>query len=175
VELRIQSTPPPHGPERFIRRLAAGQRLYVTVLSRSLWGVWTHWFGAKSGPCYRDKKSCDGCKRGFPARWKGFLCCLNLENKHVEFCELTPLAAENLLAQVPKGQSLRGLRLTLERGKGDKARLKCIITGVALNQCDLPKEETPEKTLVALWGTPEIDIRLPASETIKLDTETQAG
>lgn len=150
--LNRQNRPPDPGPEMLILRLRAGQRIVATILSKALWGVWTHWAGKRSEPCFGDKADCPGHKRGLPLRWKGYLHVFDHTKKKEGFLELTPVSAESLLDQVGNDSPLRGERIQVIRGGGDKARLTVELLAAIKEGVVLPPEKDPEKTLRALWG-----------------------
>lgn len=150
--------PPRPGPEMQVVRLKAGQELHATVLSDALWGCYVHWNGSRSEPCYADKKQCPGHKRGLPLRWKGYLHVVDNHRQTECFLELTPLAADQLIAQVGTGEPLRGQRLSMRRMSGDKARLKVTLLAhhTAVSKAELPRAKDPYATLVKLWGIADI-------------------
>jgi hypothetical protein len=155
-ELRIQHDPPPRGPELWIRRLKANEVVPVTILSSSLWGTWTHWNGQRSGPCFRDKKDCQGCKAGLPRAWKGYLHVGNNHNRKEEFLELTKIVALALRDEIGPGKSYRGMCVRFSRGKGDKAGLFFEVQSQPVEGAKLPNEKSPLQTLITLWGVPNV-------------------
>ena len=152
LPLNRQNHPPRGGPSMPIRRVKAGQRKQFAILSRSLWGVWTHWNGKQSEPCYQEKKQCGGCKRGLPKRWKGYLHAYDFMDKEECFLELTPLACDQLLAQAGDKEPLRGNRVLVERGAGNKARLTVTMLTPVQSVSSLPAEKDPQSALQKLWG-----------------------
>lgn len=154
--LNRQDRPPRGGPEMLVLRLKAGVTKLFAILSPSLWGVWTHWAGSKSEPCFQDKKSCSGCKRGLPKRWKGYLHCWDYHDKREVFFELTPLAADAILEQCGEDAPLRGNRIQVVRGAGDKARLKVTVLSAVPRDQVLPEAKDPAKTLSKLWGMDDV-------------------
>jgi hypothetical protein len=147
-----QHTPPNPGPEIPIERVKGNDQKCYVVLSPALWGVWTHWAGDRSEPCYSEKKDCPGCKKGLPRRWKGYLHVFNRQTGREAFAELTPLSAENLLAQVPDGSHLRGLRLTLKRTAARNGRLVVLLDpGVQQIPRGIEAKD-PCGVLCKLWG-----------------------
>jgi hypothetical protein len=146
-----QDTPPRSGPELPVVRLKASGSTMVVILSASLWGIWTHWNGSKTEPCYREKKQCPACKKGLPKRWKGYLHCWDYAKKREIFLELTPTSADQLLSQCGKDVPLRGNRMNVNRGAGDKARLRLTVL-TAVPPAELPAGRDPEVTLQKLWG-----------------------
>jgi hypothetical protein len=153
--------PPPNGPELLIIRLRAGKKLTCVILSHALWGVWTHWNGSRSEPCFSEKSHCNGCKRGLPKRWKGYLHVWDFERRRQVFVELTPTAAESINNQVGLGSVLRGYRVSLERMKGDQSRLIVHVHPMHPDVESLPSAKDPDATLRKLWG---VDRRVASDE-----------
>lgn len=150
--IRREDTPPIAPRTLTLVRLKAGEQLTARILSPSLWGLWTHWNGAQSLPCFRDEKKCDGCKKGWPSRWKGFLHVLRVENRRQIFVELTSHAASMFLDQVPDRHALRGLRVLFERSRGgDNGRLRLTLLSTDSANLDLPAALDPLATLDNLW------------------------
>jgi hypothetical protein len=145
-----QNVPPRPGPKIEIRRLRAGQTSTVVILSKSVWGVWTHWNGKVTEPCYEEKKKCPGCKKGLPKRWKGYLHCYDFNRRDECFVELTPISADAMACQVQAGDSLRGYRFRLQRANGDKARLSVTLLP-SVEIPDLPAEKDVQVVLCRLW------------------------
>src|SRR5476651_711186 len=69
----------------------------VVVLSSSLFGVFTHWTGARTAVCDSPTEKCECRHEGKPRRWKAFLHCYELHTKTSFFVELSDLAASKLL------------------------------------------------------------------------------
>ena len=147
---------PPSGPETPIVRVKTSGEHHFRILSRSYYGLWIHWNGQRSEGCFEDRQECSGCKRGLPRRWKGYLHCLAAERNGADcFLELTPVAITSLLAQCPKGESLRGLRLNVRRTSGgEKGRLRVLVLGDINPGKGLIEEKDPYNTLRKLWGLP---------------------
>lgn len=171
VPLRRQDAPPKSGPDIFVRRLRAAEKLTVQLISPSLWGCWVHWAGDHSEPCLEDKKKCPGHARGLPVKWKGYLHVINLHNRREEFLEMTPYSANMMLDQVEADVPLRGYRLQCERGKGDKARVKVLVLPCLTEASGLPQPVDPYKTLCNLWSCQGIDLRIYTSN---VDCEREA-
>lgn len=172
MKLNRQDRPPRVGPELWIRRLKASETLQCTIISASLWGCMTHWNGRSTEPCYESKKECPGHKRGLPTRWKGYLHVWDEGKAEECFLELTPVAADNLLAQVMQGEPLRGQRLKVERLKGNKARLRVTLlahyTALRVGR-DLPPPKDPHNTLCKLWGLSDVVVTPMAESVIPLE------
>jgi hypothetical protein len=151
-QLNRQDRPPKSGPDLWIRRLKKKQWVIVTILCDSIWGVYVHWNGSKTEPCFEDKKKCPGHARQLPLRWKGYLHVWDHERKEECFLELTPLSAEQLLEQLGQLCGMRGSRCRVERMDGDKARLRVTLLGAGDHHGELPAEKSPLPTLSKLWG-----------------------
>lgn len=58
---------------------------------------------------------------------------------------------EEISTQVGLGQSIRGMRLKLKRGRGEKARVKVEVQAPLVGGPELVDERSPEETLRKLW------------------------
>lgn len=154
-DLRRDDVPPPAGPEAEIVRIKSANPHWFVILSASLWGVWTHWNGKRSEPCTGDTKLvCEGHKREYPLRWKGYLYCYSHEHRKHVFLELTPVAAQSILDQLPTGENLRAYRLEMKRSSDAKgSRLKATVHPPLRKPDELPKAEDPERHLWKLWNS----------------------
>lgn len=159
--LDVDHAHPPSGPQHFIRRVKANQKIDFVCYSKAIWGCWTHWDGRRSHPHLKRKDLCMGCKHGWPKRWKGYLDCFNVDCKQREFVEVTPGVCEFFDAELPAGESLQGQRFELRRGAGDKARF--VVTFRTPMQtikpnwvCPQPLD--PKQTLLELWQLNDIKL-----------------
>lgn len=144
---------PPRGKETLhLMRLKAGDELLCHCVSQAVWGLNTHWAGNHSEPCFKDKKKCDGCKKGLPHRWKGFLHVIRCSDRKEFFVELTSTATALLHDQVPDREQLRGFRLKIYRGRGgNNSRLKAELYGDKSLDLRLPEPRDPLPTLQKIW------------------------
>jgi hypothetical protein len=78
--------------------------------------------------------------------------CLLDNERRQGFLELTPISAEQMLAQTPAGQPLRGWQFEAKRLSGDKARLNVRLRNPSRCSYSLPLPIDPESTLMRLWG-----------------------
>lgn len=83
---------------------------------------------------------------------------VNAENRKQVFLELTPTAARCILDSLSDEKSLRGTRVKVTRGKGDKARLQVQVVGRLSDDAKLPEGKDPYQTLSALWGLNPADL-----------------
>jgi hypothetical protein len=147
-----QDVPPEPGPKMWIVRLKKNEKVHCTILSKSMWGILTHWNGKNSEPCYEPADTCPGCQRKMAQRWKGYLHIYDHELRRDRFLELTPSAARSIVEQCDTNFPLRGQRVQVRRMNGDNARLKVEVQARLHDDFQLPEEKDPLPTLMALWG-----------------------
>lgn len=152
AELNRDDRPPKAGPKWWIERIGAGREGLFTIFSRNIFGVWTHWQLHGSQPCFNRKEDCEGCKRNFPRRWKGYLHAYDHHAKRQCFLEITPIVAESIQQQLGEDQPVRGYRLKMKRGNGPKARVKVEVLAPLGGGPELVEEKFPEETLRKLWS-----------------------
>lgn len=151
-EFARDNVPPKREGELWIERMKANGRKQFTIYSRHLWGIWTHWDGKRSQPCYKDKKKCLGCGKGLPTRWKAYVHAYDHIKRMQVFVELTPTASRSLLDQIGKGLALRGVVMTLQRTAAQNGRLNVHLDKVTDATMHLPAEVDPFQTLCSIWG-----------------------
>jgi len=154
AKLCTQGVPPKPGPRIEIVRLKANQTAELTIYSPAVHGIWTHWIGSVSAPCWEPRAKCEHCKNNAPRRWKGYLFCWHQGLSDNIFIELTPASTKSIMDVVGPVASLRGYRMFLQRGNGDKAWLKVVLRSRFQDVSDsvMPDDVSPEKTLRQLWG-----------------------
>jgi len=152
--LRTCDKPEKSGPGIWVRRLKASEAVHVTVYSNALQGVWIHWNGHTSEPCYSPVRECPGHRRNLPAKQRFYMHVFNHHKRREEFIELPAGAAENVLEFFPQGMTLRGCRLTLTRGGGAKAHLKVEVLPPIDTTVSgpLPQAKDVHETLCQLWN-----------------------
>jgi len=151
LPLNRSNVPPRPKDVLWIERLKGTESLRFTCYSKSFWGLWTHWSGSRTVPCFENHDHCIGGHDEATMRWKGYLHGWSQRKNRVCFCEFTPGAARELLEQVPDRQSLRGLHLIVSRTKTSKGRLHCSIDGVPLHASRIPPEADPMASLWHMW------------------------
>ena len=153
--LNRQDEPPEPGPETLIIRVSPKLGVDGIILSKSLFGVFTHWDGRRTRECTKNSETCAGCLAHLEQRWKGYLSILSsVHRKHV-FLELTPTAARKLLDQVDKDKPLRGFRIRVGRtGESMKGRITVDVMPCSVPIEALPQGQDPEAILRKLWGWP---------------------
>jgi len=160
MTLKLSSVPPRDPATLHVERLKAGQELLCHAVSQSVFGLTTHWneSGRHSLPC--TSVNCPGCKKGLPARWKGFLHVIRCSDRKQLLVELTSTATALLHDQVPQIDQLRGYRLRIYRGRGaDNSRLRCELYGEKMQGLVLPSEIDLIPSLRKIWrGVPDLDL-----------------
>lgn len=166
--LSRQDEPPRPGPNLPLMRVGANGVVRFLILSSRMFGLWTHWINKKSMPCVEPSSKCEGCKVGACRRWKGYLHAVNMHNRQEGFLELTPIAAQQLLQQAGIASVLRGLQVQVQRGGGDKARMKIDVqySRPLLSSDPIPEEKSPEVTLNELWGRSGFRLRRPEDDDL---------
>lgn len=150
---RRDDQPPRVGPTMLIFRLKKREGGTFAVFGSKVHGFWTHWAGMASEPCTEPLSECIGHQREWPLRWKGYLHVHFQERGEEGFLELTPAATNEICLLLGGTDELRGSRLRIQRGEGDKARLKVSILArwKAVVGTEIPPEKDPEATLQKLW------------------------
>lgn len=154
---RRMDNPPSAGRVMQIRKVRESETLTCAIVSRSITGCRTHWNGKQTVPCFAEKRKCEGCRLGYPARWIGFLHVCNLDGSGAEFLELTTISANRLLHLQGDRPDLRGMIITVNREGGKKkAPLKVAAHPDCLDPQKLGKALEPWPTLQRLWRLNDI-------------------
>lgn len=151
---RREDSPPPAGPRLKIIRPKAAESFNVAILGSRVHGFWTHYHD-RTEPCTEPKDQCEGCKRQWPSRWKGYVHALQEPGMIEGFLELTALGRERVLDLVGGEAMLRGSRLKIQRGGGVKTQLRFMLLRGWNGEhagCEIPAEVDPIETLHALFS-----------------------
>ena len=170
TEYRTAEIPPEPGPRDHVIRVRAGEDYRFICLSRSLWGVWTHWINDRTEPCIVPRDKCRGCQKQAPSRWKGYIHVCYQGKNSPAFLEMTPITARMLLNICEPGCDLRGIVFKIERGRGSKAHMHVGLANVRYAGNDLPQERDPKAVLATLWQMPNRKARF-AEPRVELGTE----
>ena len=146
--------PPTGRPQMWVERLKANATYQCTILSEAPYALIVHYANKRSSPHLKDKEHCPGCVRKEGMRWKLYLHVLNHHKRQEEFLELPTIAGETFLSFFPKGTMIRGQRIQLTKGNGDKTRVNISILPPLCSpgSSSLPQPKDPKKTLIELWG-----------------------
>jgi len=157
--LDVQNEPPDTGPGVEILRLRGGQSLQAILLT-DVYGLWVHWDGRHTQPCFKNHEKCPGHLKEWPRKWKGYFDVLTLGNSGLRgFMEVTPTVVRSLWAQTGQKIGFRGLRVKLSRGNGNKAHFKISVEPPCEVRGKLPEGTDPYPILAKLWGLPKTGIR----------------
>lgn len=137
-----------------IKRIKSSEPTTYACLSKSIFGQFVHFHGGRSNECFADKKKvCDGCTRGHPIKWLGYLHVQQAGMDSTCFIEITNIAWHLLEAQAPKGISLRGMMFRIRKTKGGaKGRFIIEVLERRLDEVMLPDEKDPYPVLKFLWS-----------------------
>jgi hypothetical protein len=160
-QYRRDDTPPPSGPKLKVIRIKANEGCNVALFGTVVHGFWTH-YGGRTEPCTEPREHCEGCQKQWPSRWKGYVHCLREDTLQEGFLELTKLNRDTILSHTGSEKLMRGSRLKLQRGKGDKTALRMLLLrgwGAEHPGEEMPEEHDPEDTLRSLfeWRRPKAD------------------
>lgn len=150
---RRDDSPPIAGPRLRVIRFKANEQSNVALLGTVIHGFWTH-YSARTEPCTDPKEECHGCINKWPSRWKGYVHAIREDRQEEGFLELTPKNREDLLAYCGRAELMRGCRLLVRRGKGDKTALRMMPIRswrAEFDEVAMPEETDPEETLRSLF------------------------
>ena len=123
------------------------------IFSTSVWGQWIHWYGRRSHECTSDKGQCNGCQRGWPKKWKGYLHVYRGNKYETAFLEITPFFVQMLDVQVPPPATLRGVQMYVSKTRGGaKGRFIIDVMERRLQEAELRVECDPRPVLQFLWN-----------------------
>lgn len=147
--------PPESGPRLKLIRVKARESFNVAIVGTLFHPFWTHWSGRRTEPCTEPKEECAGCIGQWPQRWKCYLHCIREDSLTEGFLECTALNRDRVRELVGGDKMLRGSRLKVLRGNGDKTELRLMLLRPWIAEHDgeiLPDEQDPEETLRALFS-----------------------
>jgi len=158
---RRDNNPPPSGPRFKLHRLKASEYANFSFFGEEIHGFWTHW-GRRTEPCVEPKEFCKGCQEKQPSRWKGYVFCRREDTGELGFLECTPKLRDDVLSKVGGRTYLRGARLKILRGKGDKTSCTTQFLrpfGQEFPGQEMPADVDPGETLRMLfeWRKPRDD------------------
>lgn len=134
-----------------IVRVTTPEPQQFILVSTAIFGQWVHWYGKRTHQCTRDKSKCNGCFRGWPQKWLGYVNALDITGANV-FVELTNTACDLLCKVIPEDRPLRGFQIRIKKTRGGKHGrylIECLERRV--DPVTLPQERDPLTTLLFLW------------------------
>lgn len=144
--------PTPRMRGHLLRILTAESKQFICI-SEMPYGQNVHWWGNRSHECHHDKGQCEGCKRGWPSKWKGYLHVQTDVHGGDVFLELTATAWLLIEQQVPAGENFRGIIFRIRRTKGGaKGRYLVEVLPRRISEEELPREKDPRDLLRFLWS-----------------------
>jgi len=154
-DLLVRGALPPAPQKKiWIHRVKVQNWQQFVALGDRLYGIWTHWVCGRTRPCSRDTGKCEHCERSEPARWRGYLHCLEDDGRTECFLEITANAWESFAGQIRERETVRGTIFRVCRTKGGaRGRYVVELLERKLDPDKLPAERTPGELLRYLWGT----------------------
>lgn len=152
---RIAGAPPPRKKPRLaVIRVKSPEGKNFTLISECVFGQLIHYAGGRSHECSADSKKCNGCERGWPQSWKGYIHAQDWSNEMEEcFVEITANAVEQLFKQLPPRTSLRGFMCSIKKTKGGaKGRYIINVLERRVAPEQLPQAKDPLEVLRFLWA-----------------------
>lgn len=147
-----------------IKRAATEGALKLICLSSDIFGIRTHFWRGRTGPCL--VQDCEACKHKQLSRWKGYVLAIDASNQSQCIFEFTPPAAMQLEEARLKHGTMRGLQLIVSRtAKRANAKVVLTIRGISV----LGPQECPDywvwPVLAHIWG-------LTSKEAVDVDQES---
>jgi hypothetical protein len=147
------SLPPARKQRNLIYRVTTAETQQFVIVSRAIFGQNIHWANGRSHECTKDKGKCDGCQKGWPGKWLGYLQAIRVPDNEEVFLELTYTACMMLIHSAEEGKPFNGLQVRISKTKGGpKGRYKVDVMPRRLDVGTLPDEKDPRTTLAFLWA-----------------------
>lgn len=154
VREQVRGALPP-APRRTmeIRRVKSSESCTYICFSEAVFGQLTHWYGNRSHECTADKRACNGCARGWPTKWRGYLHVQAWGHESDCFLEISNTCWYLLVKQLAKNESLRGVQFKIRKTKGGaKGRFIVEVLERRAESVNMPQEKDPVETLRFLWS-----------------------
>lgn len=134
-----------------IKRAGTDSVMKLVVLSSDIFGIRTHFFRGRTGPCLLS--DCEACEHKQLSRWKGYLLAVDASDQQQCIFEFTPPAALKLDEAKKKYGTLRGLQVYVSRAsKKPNAKVNVTVRGISV----LGPQECPDywvwPVLAHIWG-----------------------
>lgn len=164
------NTPPsPAAPRSLtLLRCPAGKTLSLISTSSDLIGCATHYWAGRTQPC--EAEHCEPCTKGMPARWHGYLACLDPATRETYIFECTSAAAEKFLEYRNAYGTMRGMHFNARRAKNSaNSRLLLQCTPADQARIRLPDEPDVAAILMMIWRLPQAAIAITPDATGSAD------
>lgn len=145
---------PEGGAATIIRRIKGRSARRYTILSGKVYGYWAHWNGYYTSACTDESgETCEGHKRKWPLKWRGYLHVRDWLTGELVHLELPGGAARQIKSQTIQGQDLRGLVLEVFRTSEAKhSHCRVMVHLGTIPADDLPADKDPTDDVGKLWG-----------------------
>ena len=139
-----------------ILKIRPGETVAAVCLSPAITGVWQHFMGTKSLPCYdRNGGACPFDHTKTSVRWCGWMPVVRGPGRPIQYVCLTPGAATGLI-DLDAQAKLRGQTIEVSRSQGAANAKMWARPSLSylVPARDLPKSPNVELWLARLWGEP---------------------
>ncbi|WLD12649.1 hypothetical protein [Planctellipticum variicoloris] len=141
-----------------ILRVKPGFPIRGTILSHDIQGAELH-FGGRSVPHTDPSDLCDGCQRGQPRRWEGYLALWSQGKGSIGVLAIPPGAVPQFAAYLELHGTLRGAVLVATRaGNKPNGRIVAEIARGELAMNQLPREPDVCRILAHIWGLDRTEV-----------------
>jgi hypothetical protein len=128
------------------------KRVELLIVGWPLVGIFTHYQGDRTVPCYEEINQCAFCQAGYNPRWKGYLACYAAGPGRKVIGEITAGACRACPDLVDPSCSRRGYRLELMRmGTARNSLVRARLLPPIPN-APIPDGFPVEDALLHLWG-----------------------
>jgi hypothetical protein len=148
--------PPKEPIERQYRliRVPASKPLALVILAEKLTGCPTHYWHGRTAPCERPE--CEACEQGNSPRWHAYVPCIIAQTGERCILELTGQAAQQLSPTIDEYQTLRGIKIVVERkSKRPNGRIAITTIPGRVAESSIPAEPDVITTMTHIWGLDE--------------------
>ena len=156
-------------PERkaevlWIETVKGNERQKFIVYSPSIFGVYQHWTGKRTVPCFKNRDHCPGGHKEGNRKWRAYVHAWSFKRSEPVFIQLTDEAVNKWYRQISKGLTLRGQIIYVIRSEKDNGRLHVEVDpNVHPDPKRLPPEVDPLPSLWRMWAIEPSTMQLNSS------------
>lgn len=143
-----------------LRRTPPDTPIRAIITCDDLIGTFTHYYHGRTTPC--EPPDCPACKDLSPARWHGYVSCLDHATREHFLFEFTSKAAEPLIEYRKAHGTLHGCFITASRPKRRRnARVEIACRPTDLTKITLPKPPDLIQAMSVIWQLPATALETP--------------
>jgi hypothetical protein len=163
-KLNTSSSPPRRSSVLWVECIRGNERQKFTVYSPVIFGVYQHWTGRRTVPCWENHELCQGGHRESTLKWRGYIHAWSYTRNSAVFVQLTGESIDCWWNQIARGVSLRGQQIYVVRSKADNGRLFVEVDKYSTRDANkLPEPLDPRESLFKMWGLDASDQDLRSS------------